>query len=360
MINGRIIYEKIKKEGYDAAVFFDEISQHYLTGFFSTDGIVLVSEQETALITDSRYIEAAVLAKSNGVLNEDVTPYLYTNRALDSLSEHIKEKNISSLAFDKTLLTVAQADKLTDTLSKVKIGGLSDICTKTRQIKNTKEIENIKAAQEITDAAFTHILTLIKEGMTETEVAAELEYFARKNGADGMAFDTIAVSGAKSSLPHGVPSNVPLTKNSFFTLDFGAKYNGYCSDMTRTVVLGKADSEMKHIYETVFHAQTAAIACVKSGVTGIEVDAAARDLIYSAGYEGYFGHSTGHSLGLEIHESPRFSTANGDKIVAGTIMTVEPGIYLPGKYGVRIEDMVLVTENGCENLTHSPKQLIEL
>lgn len=360
MNNGRGIYEKIKKEGYDAALFFDEISQRYLTGFYTTDGIVLVSAQETTLITDSRYFEAATIAKANGILYEDVTPYLFTNRAFDVLAEHITKQNITSLVFDKTLLTVAQADRLVEAFPKLKIDGISGICVEARKTKSKKEIENIKAAQQITDSAFNHILSFIKEGMTEVEVAAELEYFARKSGADGMAFETIAVSGAKSSLPHGVPSAVVLTKNSFFTMDFGAKFSGYCSDMTRTIVLGKADFEMKQVYETVLEAQKRAINSIKSGVSGITVDAAAREHIYSEGYEGCFGHSTGHSLGLEIHESPRFSTAFGEQITTGTIMTVEPGIYIPGKYGVRIEDMVLVTEDGCENLTHSPKQLIEL
>lgn len=360
MINGRIIYEKVKKAGFDAAVFFDEVSQRYLTDFYTTDGIVLVSEQETALITDSRYFEAVNIAKSKGLLQGDVAPYLISHRALDILLEHIKAKNISSLAYDKSLLTVAHAERLEKALPKIKVTGITDICKPARKIKSQKEIENIKAAQEITDAAFKHILTFIREGVTETEVAAELEYFCRRNGADGMAFDTIAVSGTKSSLPHGVPSNVKLTKNSFFTMDFGAKYNGYCSDMTRTVVLGKASDEMKNVYETVFEAQKRALESVRSGVTGIAVDAAARNYIYSEGYEGCFGHSTGHSLGLEIHERPSFSPSSDEAILSGTIMTVEPGIYVEGKYGVRIEDMVLVTDQGCQNFTHSDKQLIEL
>lgn len=360
MINGRVIYQKIRSEGYDAAIFLDEVNQRYLTGFHTTDGIVLVSEHETALLTDSRYYEAARIAKDCNLLQEDVTPYQFNNRALDLLADQIRAKNINSLAFDKSLFTVAQLEKLKKALPKMKIGGISDICTKARQIKSEKEIKFIKAAQAITDAAFNHILSFIKEGVTETEVAAELEYFCRKNGADGMAFDTIAVSGTKSSLPHGVPSDVKLTKNAFFTLDFGAKYNGYCSDMTRTVVLGKADSEMKHIYNVVLEAQERAISIVRSGVSGERVDAAARSFIYQNGFEGCFGHSTGHSLGLEIHESPRFSTAFTEKIMSGTVMTVEPGIYIPGKYGVRIEDMVLVTDTGYENLTRSPKNLIEL
>lgn len=360
MTNGIKIFEKVKEAGYDAAVFFDEISQRYLTGFHTTDGIVLVSEHETALITDSRYFEAATIAKNKGELEDDCTPYLFTTRALDVLSEHIQKKNIASIAFDKTLMTVAQSEMLIQALPKIRIGSMSAICAEARRHKSKKEIENIKAAQAITDAAFAHILKFIREGVTETEIAAELEYFCRKNGADGMAFDTITVSGTKTSLPHGVPAPIPLTKNAFITMDFGAKYNGYCSDMTRTVVLGKADRDMQQIYQTVLTAQQKALDCIKSGVAGCEVDNAARSYIYSEGYEGYFGHSTGHSLGLEIHEEPRFSSAWKDKITAGAVMTVEPGIYIPGKGGVRIEDMVLVTENGYENLTKSVKELIEI
>ena len=360
MTNGRKILEKVKEAGYDAAVFFDEISQRYLTGFYTTDGIVLVSEHETALITDSRYFEAVSIAKSKGELEDDCTPYLISSRALDSLFEHIEKKNIASLAFDKTLMTVAQSERLVRALPKIKIGGISNICTEARKYKSKKEIENIRTAQAITDSAFTHILSFIKEGVTETEVAAELEYYCRKNGADGMAFDTIAVSGTKTSMPHGVPAPVPLTKNAFITMDFGAKYNGYCSDMTRTVVLGKADRDMIQVYQTVLTAQQKALETIKGGVPGSEVDNAARSFIYSEGYEGYFGHSTGHSLGLEIHEEPRFSTSSNEKVLAGAVMTVEPGIYIPGRGGVRIEDMVLLTDDGYENFTKSSKELIEL
>jgi len=360
MQNGRVIFKKISEAGFDAVVFFDQISQRYLTGFLSSDSVVLVTEQETALITDSRYFEAAFNAKSSGQLFEDVNPYLYKNRLFDALSEHIKAKNILSLAFDNSLLTVAQAERLKKSFPTLNICGITDICKEKRKIKSKREIENIKAAQNITDAAFSYILSYIKPDITEIEIAAKIEYFCRRNGAESMAFDTIAVSGKNSSLPHGLPSVNRLKMDSFFTMDFGAKYNGYCSDMTRTVVVGKATDEMKHIYQTVLTAQKLALDSIKSGVTGRYVDKVARYYINSAGYEGCFGHSTGHSLGLEIHEQPRFSTSSSEIISAGTVMTVEPGIYLPGKFGVRIEDLVLVTENGFENFTKSSKELIEI
>ena len=193
-----------------------------------------------------------------------------------------------------------------------------------------------------------------------TDVAAELEYFMKKKGAQCPAFETIAVSGKKSSMPHGVPESIVLTENSFLTMDFGAKYNGYCSDMTRTVVLGKADDEMKRVYNTVLEAQLAGIAAAHGGALGKDVDKAARDIIDNAGYKGLFGHSLGHSLGIEIHENPRFAPKFDKECPVQSIITVEPGIYIPGKYGVRIEDMVLLGKDGCRDLTHSPKQLIEI
>ena len=238
--------------------------------------------------------------------------------------------------------------------------GIPAITTDFRAIKSDFEVSMIEKAQSITDAAFDHILGYIKPGLTETDVAAELEFFMKKKGAQCPAFETIAVSGKKSSMPHGVPESIVLTENSFLTMDFGAKYNGYCSDMTRTVVLGKADDEMKRVYNTVLEAQLAGIAAAHGGALGKDVDKAARDIIDNAGYKGLFGHSLGHSLGIEIHENPRFAPKFDKECPVHSIITVEPGIYIPGKYGVRIEDMVLLGKDGCRDLTHSPKQLIEI
>lgn len=358
-MKGRLIYSQLKAKGLDGAIFFDEVSQQYLSDFYTTDGIVTVCGDETALFTDSRYIEAAETLKKNGQLSDDVNVYLIKD-LYSMLRSYFAARSVASLAFDPTLVTVARLERLKTEFPGIEFVPCNDICTSARRIKTKSEIEKIKAAQAITDLTFEHILTFIKPGMTEIEVAAEMEYFMRRNGASGLAFETIAVSGKNSSLPHGVPTKATLTENSFFTMDFGAKFEGYCSDMTRTIVIGKATDEMKHVYDTVYTAQAMAINASRAGIKCSDVDNIARSYIASQGYGDCFGHGLGHSLGLEIHESPRYSAKCDDITEVGHILTVEPGIYLPGKFGVRIEDMVLITENGCEDLTHSPKQLIEL
>lgn len=359
-MNGRKIFEDIKREGFDCALFLDETSQHYLCDYYTTDGAVIVSESETALLTDSRYIEAAENKKASGELSEDVKPYLFKSGLFADIADYFAKCGAKRVCLDPALISVKQLDILKEKCQNVEFGYISDICLKHRRVKTQAEAEKIKKAQSITDKAFSHILGFINQGRTELEVAAELEYFMRCNGADGLAFDTIAVSGKNSSLPHGVPTESRLTMNSFFTMDYGARFNGYCSDMTRTVVLGKADEEMKNIYNTVLTAQSEAMKFIKAGVSCFDADKVARDVITDAGYGQYFGHSLGHSLGLEIHELPSCSPKSKDILVEGNIVTVEPGIYIPGKYGVRIENMVLVTKDGCVNLTNSDRSLIEL
>ena len=220
----------------------------------------------------------------------------------------------------------------------------------------------MRRAQALTDAAFSHILGFLKPSVREIDVALELEYFMRKNGADGIAFHTIAVSGSASALPHGVPRDLPLEKG-FLTMDFGAKVNGYCADMTRTVVIGRADEEMKRLYRTVLAAQNAALEMAVGGVSCRALDLAARGVIDGAGYEGCFGHSLGHGVGIDVHEAPRLSRGAGELevLVPGNVVTVEPGIYLAGRYGCRIEDMIAINLDGSiENLTKSTKDLIEI
>ena len=356
MTKGRQVYSKIASHG-GAAVFFDEVSSYWLTGFYSTDGVVIVDADSTKLCVDSRYIEAANMAKANGNAYDDVEVILLDEGVYSAMKNLIKSDKV---VFDSSFVTVSRLEKLKEKFPGTEFAAMDDICGEFRMIKSPDEIEKIKTAQSITDAAFTHILTFIKEGVTEREIAAELEYFVKRNGGDNMAFDTIAVSGSNSSLPHGVPSDRKIVKNSFITMDFGAKYHGYCSDMTRTVVFGKADDEMRHVYETVLKAQLKSIGGVKAGMPGSDCHAIAAKVIADAGYGKNFGHGLGHSLGIEIHESPRFSPKYDALIPVDSVMTVEPGIYLEGKYGVRIEDMVLMTEEGCVGLTHSPKELIEL
>lgn len=359
-MNGRKIYEEISSQGFDCALFLDETSQYYLSDFYTTDGAVIISKIETALLTDSRYIEAAENDKKAGKLSDDVNAYLFKKGLYADIADYFVSVNARKVAIDPALITVRQLETLKKACEGVEFGYASDICLKHRRVKTPEEIKKIKKAQSITDKAFSHILGFINGDRTELEVAAELEYFMRSNGANGLAFETIAVSGANSSLPHGVPTESKLTKNAFFTMDYGAKYAGYCSDMTRTIVLGRADDEMKRIYNTVLTAQSEAMKKIRAGMSGIEADKIARDVISDAGYGSYFGHSLGHSLGLEIHELPSVSPKSKDVLVAGNVVTVEPGIYIPGVGGVRIENMVLVTDDGCENLTESDRSLIEL
>lgn len=359
-MNGRSVFSDISKSGFDCALFFDEVSQRYLCDFHTTDGIVIVSGKETALFTDARYFEAAENALKSKDLSGDVSVYLLNKSVFEAIADYLYEIDAKSVCIDPKLTTITQFEKLKEACKEVSFGFLSDICLKYRRVKTKEEIEKIKRAQKITDDAFSHIIGFINENVTEVEVASELEYFMRKNGSDGFAFETISVSGKNSSLPHGVPTTARLTKNSFLTMDFGAKFGGYCSDMTRTVVLGKADKEMKRIYETVLTAQKEAMKFIRAGVACRDADRVARDVISDAGYGKYFSHSLGHSLGLEIHELPSLSPKSVDTLVDGNIVTVEPGIYIPGKYGVRIENMVLVTQNGCESLTNSDNSLIEI
>ena len=226
-----------------------------------------------------------------------------------------------------------------------------------RQIKTPEEVEKIRLACGIADRGAEHIRRFIQAGMRECEIAAELEWFMRQQGAEKASFDTIVASGWRGALPHGKASDKIVTAGEFVTLDFGALYQGYCSDMTRTVALGHATEEMRKVYDTVLRAQLAGIAASHAGASGKSVDGAARDIITEAGYGPYFGHSYGHSLGLEIHEAPNCTPRNENPIPAGAVCSAEPGIYIPGKFGVRIEDVVIFREGGCEVITHSPKDL---
>jgi Xaa-Pro aminopeptidase len=256
-------------------------------------------------------------------------------------------------------MTVAQYNGFERELT-VDFVPLGTMLTDLRSVKTEEEIAKIKCAQKITDLAFSHILSIMHPKMTETEVALELAYFMQKNGAAGTSFETIAVSGAASALPHGKCRNLPISKG-FLTMDFGCVYQGYCSDMTRTVAIGKASEDMKHLYQTVLSAQAAAIQSIRAGAVCADVDAVARTIIEQNGYKGAFGHGLGHGVGLDIHELPNLSpSAKEQRLRSGNIVTVEPGIYLRGKYGCRIEDMGCVTEGGFDNFTSASKELIEL
>ncbi len=329
----------------------------YLTGFPSGESYIFITPEKSYFLTDFRYIEMA----KNTVSGAEC---VMINRLSDTLNTLCEKHNIQTILLEASETSLASADRLAAGLANVTLttdDTLDNWLTEMRAVKDEHEIRRIEAAQAITEAGFEHILPYIREGVTEKEVALELEFFMRREGAQRVAFDFIVVSGANSSLPHGIPSNKPIEKGDFITMDFGAVVDGYHSDMTRTVALGPVSEEQRAIYNTVLAAQTASLSVLKAGITCAQGDAAARDLIAKAGYGNCFGHGTGHGVGVQIHEAPTVSPRGGNTLLkAGNVVTVEPGIYLEGKFGVRIEDMALITEDGCRNLTHCPKELILL
>lgn len=336
----------------DALLVTHKKNQHYLTGFEFDDGIVLVTREQSYLLTDFRYIEAA-REETDPAFEVMMMPSDRKAMFRDLLSSN----HVKTVAFEETHLSyasVATYQRLLEGYRMIPSGGVIE---QMRISKDEGEIENIIKAQRIAENAFEHILGFITPERTEVEVALELEFYMRSHGAKAVSFDTIAVSGTNSSRPHGVPRPIKL-ESGFLTMDFGALYNGYCSDMTRTVVVGKCTDEMRSVYNTVLEAQTAALEGYALGKTGRELDAIARKIIYDAGYEGCFGHGLGHGVGMDIHEMPRVSAAGNEPMEVGHVVTCEPGIYLEGKFGVRIEDMVVFTSDGAMNITRSPKDLI--
>jgi Xaa-Pro aminopeptidase len=273
------------------------------------------------------------------------------------LNTAIAEFGVIKLGYEEDYLTVAEYKYYEKSL-EAELIPMNKAIHKFRQVKEAWELDRMRKAQEITDKAFSEVLGRIRVGMTEKDLQAELIYCLYKNGADNTAFDPIVVSGPNTSLPHGVAGDRVICEGDFVTMDFGALYCGYCADMTRTVAVGYATEEMKTVYETVLKAQKAGIAATRAGVIGKDIDAAARKVITDAGYGEYFGHGYGHSLGLEIHEAPNPNPGNPNPMPVGAVCSAEPGIYLPGKFGVRIEDVTIITEDGTINITKSPKNLI--
>lgn len=341
------------KNEMDAAIVTDEKNIGYLCGYFYTDGYLYIDGKSAYIITDLRYdAEARVLASTEF---EVVVPKARNEFLSDLITSH----GIKTLGFENQSMTVAQYRGFELALD-VAFAPLGSILTELRAIKTADEIAKIKKAQEITDLAFSHILSVMQPTMTEADVALELSYFMQKHGAQGPSFDIVAVSGEASAYPHGLCRREPLSAG-FFTMDFGCSVGNYLSDMTRTIVIGRATSEMKRLYQTVLEAQEYALEAIKEGAACGAMDAIARSHIDSTEFKDAFGHSLGHGVGLYIHESPTLSRTAGERrLVAGNVVTVEPGIYLPGKFGCRIEDMGVVTENGFDNFTKSPKELIEL
>lgn len=343
----------MEEQGVPAIMVAKPENRTYLSGFDGTAGIALVTKTEALLLVDFRYTEQATQqAPQFQVIQTSPQPY-------ETLVQVIRERDIERVGFEADYLPFAQVQKLTEALRPVELVPVESI-DRIRWVKDQEEQTRITRAVEIADSAFAHVLEYLRPGVTEQEIAIELEYFMRRQGATKPAFDTIVASGPRSALPHGRASERVLERGDLVTLDFGAVYGGYCSDCTRTVVLGKATEEQRKIYTIVLEAQEKALAALRPGVQGKEVDRVARSFIAERGYGEHFGHGLGHSVGLAIHETPTLSTREENVLEPGMVLTVEPGIYLPGWGGVRIEDLAVVTEDGCRVLTKAPKTLLEL
>ncbi|WP_276351979.1 M24 family metallopeptidase [Cohnella caldifontis] len=346
--------EKIAEAGGQAIVVASEVNRRYLTGFTGTHGVVLLSPDKAALLTDFRYrLQAGEQAKGFEIIEH--------GRDLNAtIAETLGAWGVTKLLFEDRHVTVAEQALWAKAFAPAQLQPAGGIIEGLRMVKDAGELAVMQEAADLADRTFRHILGFIKPGVSEIEIAAEMEYFMRKNGATGPSFNTIVASGERSAMPHGVASEKKVGRDEFVTLDFGAYYKGYCSDLTRTVFVGTPTDKHREIYSIVKEAQQYALDHLKPGMTGREGDALTRDIITRYGYGDHFGHGTGHGLGMEIHEEPRLSLTCDTVLAPGMMVTVEPGIYVPGFGGVRIEDDVILTDNGIQILTRSPKELIVL
>ncbi|HBH94198.1 MAG TPA: aminopeptidase P family protein [Ruminococcaceae bacterium] len=340
----------------EAALFTSEVSKRYLTDFGSEDGTLIVTKKGAYFIIDSRYFEHTEQQVKDPLCRVILQKELY-----GQIGEIFVNDGVKQVYVEDEFMTVAQLSEYKRKFSDIAFetsDRLSDFMRNMRIVKTDEEIGYIVKAQRIAEAAFTKLLSNMRVGMTEKQIAALLEYVMIDLGSDGVSFSTIAASGVNSACPHAVPTDKPVQDGDFLTLDFGATYKGYHSDMTRTVVFGKPTDEMKNIYNAVWGANTDAIKAVRADISCKLVDNVARSTLDAWGYEQYFTHGLGHGVGLEIHEAPNVSYRSGTTLKEGMIITIEPGVYIPEKYGVRIEDMCVVTKDGCKIITETPKTLI--
>ena len=351
MNNIKRIQDALARQGLDAILLTDEKNQRYATGFAFTDGAVVVGREKAWLLTDSRYIEAAEKI-AGGCCAVQMFDREHSLSGL--ISAALKESGAEKLAAEDEKLSHARWAAFEKLLGRTLLpaGGLM---MSLRASKNASEIESMIRAQRISEKALEEVLHIIKPGMTEKEVMAELVYYMLKFGSEGNSFDPIVVTGKNTSMPHGVPGDTVIRDGDFITMDFGSLSDGYCSDMTRIVAVGHATEEMKTVYYTVLEAQLAGIAAARSGIPGKLIDQAARDVIEKAGYGEYFGHGFGHSLGLDIHEPPMAGPRGEAPMAENDLCSAEPGIYIPGKFGVRIEDVMIIRKEGAEVITRAPK-----
>ncbi len=340
----------------ECVLITSDVNRRYFTGMKSSDGYILAFPEKAYLLIDFRYIEKA----RNTVTDAEV---IELKRLQPQMSALIKKHGISRISVESEAMTIRKFNSFRHTFREVEFDdsdALSNAIKKLRMTKDDEELSYIRKAQEIAETAFDELLPFIRAGVTEREIALELNRLIFLHGAEELSFDTIALAGANTSMPHGVPSDKKVEEGEFVLLDFGAVWNGYHSDMTRTVCVGKPSKEMEKVYNIVLEAQLAALEAARAGITGRELDRISRDIIEKAGYGECFGHSLGHGVGMDIHEAPNASQVNESPLSEGAVVTIEPGIYLAGKFGVRIEDFVILTENGCENLTKCAKKLISL
>jgi Xaa-Pro aminopeptidase len=349
-------FAKNMPESVDAVMILSEENRLYFTGFPSSDGCLLIARDRAVFFTDSRYIEAAAKSIAGCEIREsgDFTM---------QFTQLLAEWGVSRVGIEAERLTVSRFVQYQSRFSPVDFvadGEVDRLISAMRSVKSEEELACIETAQKIAEDAFAHILGFIAVGKTEREIALELDFYMLRRGAEAVSFETIAVSGANSSMPHGVPSQKKLAKGDLLTMDFGAVYKGYHSDMTRTVAIGCVDGGQREVYDIVLAAQKACLAGLREGLSCVDADALAREQIQNSGYGDNFSHGTGHGVGIEIHESPNLSPRSVATLARGNVVTVEPGIYLPGRFGVRIEDMAFITEGGCRNLTAAPKELLVL
>lgn len=348
------IQENLKNN--EAFIVYYGPNRFYLTGFNSSAGVVLITSKTADFIIDFRYFEKA----KREVFSCNV---ILSNKIWEQIGDILKTQDIKKIYTETSNISLGEFLALKENLKEIEISEddkIEKILKSLRAVKSSEELAIMRKAQALTDEAFDYILDYIRVGKTEKAVALELEFYMRRHGSEGVAFDSIVVSGENSSLPHGTPTDRIIKSGDFLTMDFGAVIDGYCADMTRTVAIGEITDKQKSVYDTVLNAQLSAMKEIKAGAVCKDIDKIARDIIENAGYKGCFGHALGHSLGIEVHESPAFNTRDNTVLKSGMVLSVEPGIYIENEFGVRIEDVIAVTDSGCEIFTKSAKELIIL
>lgn len=353
LITLKNIRHSLNEQQLDGLLITSPFNRRYTTQFTGSAGVVLITAEAALLITDFRYVQQAEREANNYTIIQ------HEKSIIEEVKNQLQLLNVNRLGFESEHMTMAQYSSYKEAIHS-KLVPTTNIIERLRMIKTDEEVAILKEATNIVDRAFEHILSFIKPGVREVDIANELEYFMRKEGASESSFDTIVASGVRSSLPHGTASQKVIENGELVTLDFGALYKGYCSDITRTVAVGSISEQLKEIYHIVLAAQQTAVEAIKPNMTGKEADALARDYIIEKGYGDYFGHSTGHGIGLEVHEGPTLAPRSTTILEENMVVTVEPGIYLPNIGGCRIEDDIVLTKNGNERLTLSTKELIQL